>query len=223
MSRRSIIFCLLLISLLLSSACKQPAATTTPGAASPEVASQTPAPSASPTPPRPSGPIEFTDVSAQAGIHFKHNTGAFGKKYLPETLGTGCAFLDYDNDGWQDILLVNSMDWPEHKTAKSYLALYHNNHDGTFTDVTRAAGLDIELYGLGVAVGDYNNDGFPDIFISCVGQSRLFRNTGKGTFVDVTRASGLLGKQGFSTSAMWLGYDRDGLLDLFVCNYVRWS
>src|SRR5579859_1862490 len=93
----------------------------------------------------------------------------------------------------------------------------------TFSDVTRAAGLDVELYGMGVAAGDYNNDGFPDIFISCVGQSRLFRNTGKGTFIDVTKASGLLNRHGFSTSALWFDYDRDGLLDLFVCNYVRWS
>ena len=90
---------------------------------------------------RPSGPIEFTDVTAKAGIHFKHNTGAFGKKYLPETMGSGVCFLDYDNDGWQDILLINSMDWPGHKSGKSYSALYHNNHDGTFTDVTRQAGL----------------------------------------------------------------------------------
>ena len=115
------------------------------------------------------------------------------------------------------------MDWPGHKRRRSTLKLYHNNRNGTFTDVTKAAGLDVELYGMGVAVGDYNNDGFPDIFITCVGQSRLFRNTGKGTFVDVTKASGLLGKQGFSTSALWFDYDRDGLLDLFVCNYVRWT
>ena len=125
MRRCSIILSILFVSLLLFSACKPPAATT-PEAAHGEVASQTPSPTPSPTPPRPSGPIEFTDVSAQAGIRFKHNSGASGKKYLPETLGTGCAFLDYDNDGWQDLLIVNSMDWPEHKTTKSFLALYHN-------------------------------------------------------------------------------------------------
>lgn len=167
--------------------------------------------------------FQLTDVTTPAGIDFHHNSGSYGGKLLPETLGSGCAFLDYDADGWQDILLVNSMDWPGHKRQRSTLHLYRNNRNGTFTDVTRAAGLDVELYGMGVAVGDYNNDGFPDIFISCVGQSRLFRNTGKGTFVDVTRASGLLGKQGFSTSAIWLDYDRDGLLDLFICNYVRWT
>jgi hypothetical protein len=167
--------------------------------------------------------FSLTNVTATAGIQFQHNSGAFGGKFLPETLGSGCAFLDYDRDGWQDILLVNGMDWPGHSKQRSTLKLYRNNRNGTFSDVTRAAGLDIELYGMGVAVGDYNNDGFPDIFISCVGQNRLFRNTGKGTFVDVTKASGLLGRQGFSTSALWFDYDRDGLLDLFVCNYVRWS
>jgi len=167
--------------------------------------------------------FRFSDVTSASGIQFQHNSGAYGGKLLPETLGSGCAFLDYDGDGWQDILLVNGMDWPGHKRQRSPLRLYRNNRNGTFTDVTRSAGLDIEMYGMGVAIGDYNNDGFPDIFITCVGQSRLFRNTGKGSFVDMTRASGLFGHQGFSTSALWFDYDRDGLLDLFVCNYVRWS
>ncbi len=115
------------------------------------------------------------------------------------------------------------MDWPGHKRQRSTLRLYRNNRNGTFTDVTRAAGLDVELYGMGVAVGDFNNDGFPDLLVTCVGQNRLFRNTGKGTFVDVTRASGLDGRTAFSTSALWFDFDRDGLLDLFVCNYVKWS
>jgi hypothetical protein len=167
--------------------------------------------------------FKFTDVTAQAGIHFQHNSGAYGGKLLPETLGSGCAFFDYDNDGWQDILLVNAMDWPGHKRQRSTPRLYHNNRDSTFTDVTKATGLDIEMYGMGVAVGDYDNDGFPDLLITCVGQSRLFHNTGKGTFTEVTRTSGLQGHQGFSTSAVWFDYDRDGLLDLFICNYVRWS
>jgi hypothetical protein len=167
--------------------------------------------------------FHLTNVTAAAGVQFQHNSGAYGGKLLPETLGSGCAFLDYDRDGWQDILLVNGMDWPGHQKQRSTLKLYRNNRNGTFSDVTKAAGLDIELYGMGVAAGDYDNDGFPDIFISCVGQSRLFRNTGKGTFVDVTKASGLLGRQALSTSALWFDYDRDGLLDLFVCNYVRWS
>jgi len=138
-------------------------------------------------------------------------------------MGSGCAFLDYDNDGWQDILLINGMDWPGHRNQRTTMRLYHNNRNGTFTDVTRRAGLDVEMYGMGVAVGDYNNDGFQDIYVSCVGQNRLFRNTGKGSFVDVTERSGLGGRTAFSSSALWFDYDRDGLLDLFVCNYVKWS
>ena len=165
----------------------------------------------------------LTDVTNAAGIQFQHNSGAYGGKLLPETLGSGCAFLDYDGDGWPDILLINGMDWLGDKRQSSTLKLYRNNRNGTFTDVTKSAGLDVEMYGMGVAVADYDNDGFPDIFISCVGQSRLFHNTGKGTFVDVTRSSGLFGRQGLSTSALWFDYDRDGFLDLFVCNYVRWS
>ena len=171
--------------------------------------------------PRPG--FQLVDVTAASGLDFRHNNGARGGKLLPETLGAGCAFIDYDADGWQDIVLVNGMDWPGQKRQRSTLKLYRNNRNGTFTDVTRAAGLDMELYGMGVAVGDFNNDGFPDLYVTCVGQSRLFRNTGKGRFVDVTRASGLGGRQAFSTSAMWVDVDRNGLLDLFVCNYVRWS
>jgi len=176
-----------------------------------------------PLPPQPSLGFHFTDVTSSAGIRFRHNNGAYGGKLLPETLGPGCAFIDYDSDGWQDILLVNSMDWPSHARQRSTLKLYRNNRNGTFTDVTREAGLDLEMYGLGVAVGDYNNDGFPDILITCVGQNRLFENTGKGKFVDVTASSGLGKRLAFSTSAIWFDYDRDGLLDLFVCNYVKWS
>lgn len=167
--------------------------------------------------------FRFTDVTASAGLRWTHQNGAFGRKYLPETLGPGCAFLDYDGDGYQDILLINSTGFPRHETRGAGLALYRNNRDGTFRDVTAAAGLDVPLYGLGVAAGDFNNDGFTDIYVSCLGQSRLFQNTGKGTFVDVTARSGLGNRQGFSTSALWFDYDRDGLLDLFVCNYVKWS
>jgi hypothetical protein len=167
--------------------------------------------------------FRFADVTVPAGIQFAHNSGAFGGKFLPETLGSGCAFLDYDRDGWPDILLINGADWPGYKRSRTTLRLYHNNGNGTFTDVTARAGLDVELYGMGVAVGDYNNDGFPDILVTCVGQNRLFRNTGKGTFVDVTNSAGLGKREAFSTSALWFDYDRDGLLDLFVCNYVKWS
>ena len=181
-----------------------------------------PSEQSSPTSFRPSGPIQFTDITAQAGISFKHNNGAFGKKYLPETMGSGVCFLDYDNDGWQDILIVNSMDWPEHKSHKSYPALYHNNKDGTFTDVTRQVGLAIEMYGMGCAVGDFDNDGFDDVYITAVGSNHLFRNLGNGKFMDVTARAGV-SDPGFSTSAIWVDYDNDGKLDLLISHYVEWS
>ena len=175
------------------------------------------------SPARSAGPIEFRDMTKQAGILFKHNSGAFGKKYLPETMGSGVCVLDYDNDGWQDILFVNSMDWPGHKgAAKSYPALYHNNKDGTFTDVTREAGLAMESYGLGCAVADYDNDGFEDIYITTVGSNHLFHNLGNGKFADVTVKAGVA-DPGFSTSAVWFDYDNDGKLDLFVTHYIDWS
>jgi hypothetical protein len=169
----------------------------------------------------------FVDVTQQAGISFQHNSGAFGQKFLPETLGSGCAFLDYDNDGWLDILLINSMDWPQRPASqparRTTMRLYRNNRDSTFSDVTQAAGLDIEMYGIGVAVGDYDNDGFQDFYVTCYGQNRLFHNNGNGTFTEVTQRSGLSGYEGLSTSALWFDYDRDGHLDLLVANYVKWS
>ena len=167
--------------------------------------------------------VQFRDVTQQAGIHFVHNHGAFGKKFLPETMGPGVAFIDYDNDGWPDIFLVNGMDWPGHVLKHSTPKLYHNNHDGTFTDVTHKAGLDVEMFGMGVAVGDYDNDGYDDLFVTAYGQSRLFHNNGNGTFTDVTQKAGLLGPKEFSTSAAWLDYDKDGHLDLVVGNYVQWT
>jgi hypothetical protein len=168
--------------------------------------------------------IHFRDITTQSGIHFTHNNGAFGKKWLPETMGAGCAFIDYDNDGYPDILLVNGTDWPgHHRAGPTTPKLYHNNHDGTFTDVTHKAGLDIPMFGLGAAVGDYDNDGFDDLFITALGQSHLFHNNGNGTFTEVTKAAGMSGPSEFSTSAAWVDYDRDGKLDLVVANYVQWS
>ena len=185
------------------------------------------------SPQSPSSKIHFEGITRQANLHFTHNNAASGKKYLPETMGSGVAFLDYDNDGWQDILLVNGEDWPNPTSSQSpnsnskkrhtTLALYHNNHDGTFTDVTQKAGLAVEMMGMGVAIGDYDNDGFDDIFITALGQSRLFHNNGNGTFTDVTQKAGLAGPHEFSTAAAWVDYDRDGHLDLVVGNYVQWS
>ena len=170
----------------------------------------------------PASPPVFSDVTAASGIKFRHVNGAFGKKFLPETLGSGCAFLDYDNDGWQDILLINSTHFPSQAGAAGYPALYHNNKNGTFTDVTREAGLAVEMYGMGVAAADYDNDGNVDIYVTALGQNRLFRNQGGGKFKDVSAAAGV-GHEGFSTGAMWLDYDRDGHLDLFVADYVEWT
>ncbi len=171
----------------------------------------------------PPASANFRDVTQAAGLRFVHNSGATGKKYLPETMGPGCAFIDFDHDGWQDIFLVNGKSWPGQPRRRSTPKLYRNQGDGTFTDVTRRAGLAIVIYGMGVAVGDYDNDGNDDLFVSALGRNRLFRNQGDGTFEDVTRAAGLWGREEFSSSAAWLDYDRDGHLDLLVANYVQWS
>ncbi|HBI46608.1 MAG TPA: CRTAC1 family protein [Planctomycetales bacterium] len=190
--------------------------------------------------------VRFTDVTQQAGIHFTHTNGAFGKRLLPETMGAGAAFVDYDNDGKPDLLFVNSCYWPGHeeKGPAPTLALYHNLGDGKFEDVTEAAGLALTMYGMGATIGDYDNDGWPDIFITGVGGNRLFHNEpapgGGRRFREVTADAGVGGPGGwpkpgdgdflsrkellpFCTSASFLDYDGDGLLDLFVCSYVTWS
>lgn len=165
--------------------------------------------------------VQFTDVTQQAGIKFTHNSGRAGKRYLPETMGSGAAFIDLDSDGWPDILLLNSKDWTP-RGRKSLPALYRNNKNGTFTDITAASGLDVEMYAMGVAVGDFDNDGREDIYVTALEGDRLFHNEGNGKFRDVTAASGIRNAN-FGASAAWFDFDRDGKLDLFVANYVQWN
>jgi hypothetical protein len=167
------------------------------------------------------GSVRFANVTNKAGIHFTHNSGATGKRYLPETLGAGCAFVDMDGDGWPDILLINGKDFTP-RGRRSYPAFYHNNHDGTFSDVTKASGLQIEMYGMGVAVADYDNDGLADIYITALEGDRLFHNEGHDHFREVTAQSGFHNVN-FGTSAAWLDYDKDGKADLVVANYATWS
>jgi enediyne biosynthesis protein E4 len=164
----------------------------------------------------------FVDATKESGIRFVHENGAFGKKYLPETMGSGAAFLDVDNDGWQDVLLVNGMPWPGRPAKTSLLALYRNNQNGTFTDITERAGLAVPMFGMGVAAGDYDNDGRIDIYVTALGRNHLFRNLGGLKFSEVTDAA-KVAAPGFSTSAAWVDYDRDGKLDLVVAHYVEWS
>ena len=165
--------------------------------------------------------VVLTDVTSTAGIKFMHNSGRSGHKYLPETLGAGVAFFDADGDGLPDILLINGRDW-EPTGRKTPSALYKNNGNGTFTNITAGSGLDIEMYGMGVAVADYDNDGREDVYVTALGGDRLFHNEGGGKFADVTKSSGMT-NAAFGTSAAWFDYDRDGKLDLFVGNYVQWT
>jgi len=167
-------------------------------------------------------PPWFTDVTARAGIKFAHTSGAFGKKYLPETIGSGVVFFDADGDSWQDLLFVNSSNWPGRPAAKTTAALYRNRGDGTFADVTRGSGLDVDLYGIGAAAADFDNDGNQDVYITALGGNRLFRGLGAGKFADVTQTAGVA-DGGFSTSVLWFDYDNDGRLDLFVTHYVEWA
>lgn len=166
--------------------------------------------------------IVYEDVTLQSGIRFRHNTGAAGSKYLPETMGSGCAFLDVDNDGWQDALLVDATSWPGDPVRPGASRLFRNRGGGRFEDVSSRFGMPSGLYGMGVAAGDYDNDGFIDVFLSAVGGSRLLRNDRGRRFVDATPESGIL-TPGWPSSAAWLDYNRDGRLDLFVCRYVKWS
>ena len=170
----------------------------------------------------------FVDITREAGITFSHENGAAGDKLLPETMGGGVAFLDFDNDGKPDLLFVDSRPWPSAGTksdppARSRLVLYRNVGGGRFADVTVGSGLEADIYGMGVAAADYDNDGWTDLFVTAVGVNHLFHNVG-GHFTDVTAMAGVGGRADqWSTCATWVDYDRDGNLDLFVCNYVRWS
>ncbi len=169
-------------------------------------------------------PVRFTDVTAQAGITFRHQSGAAGRKYLPETMGSGVAVLVYDGDARSDLYFVNATRWPDDKRGGSTPdrpSLYRNNGDGTFSDATRQAGLESPFYGMGAAAADYDNDGDTDLFVSALGPDRLFRNDG-GNFVEVGAPSGVA-DPGFGSSAAVVDYDHDCDLDLFVCNYVEWT
>jgi hypothetical protein len=168
------------------------------------------------------GGVVFTDVTAPSKVTFRHVSGAFGKKYLPETMGSGVVFFDFDGDSAQDLFFVNSTKWPGQPGPVGLSALYRNDGKGVFTEVTKIAGLAVEMYGLGAAAADYDNDGKVDLYVTCLGPNRLFRNLGGGRFEDVT-AKAKVGDPGFSTGAMFLDYDKDGRLDLVVANYVTWS
>jgi enediyne biosynthesis protein E4 len=173
----------------------------------------------------------FSDVSSASGIRFRHHSGADRRKFMPETVGSGCAFLDYNGDGRLDVFFVNGTDWPGPAAKPHRPALYRNNGGGAFTDVTVEAGLAQDTYGMGAAVADYDNDGHPDLYLTCLGPNHLYHNNRDGTFADVTARSGTMGEPvepggtrwKWSTSAAWFDYDRDGRLDLYVANYVRWT
>ena len=167
------------------------------------------------------GDVSFTDVTAAAGIHFVHNSGRAGGKWLPETMGSGVAFFDADGDGWCDLLFINGRDWKP-GTRRSTAALYRNNGGAGFSDVTAGSGLEAATYGMGVAAGDYDNDGRADVYVTSLDGDRLYHNEGAGKFRDVSKASGITNNS-FGTSAAWVDYDRDGRLDLFVANYVKWT
>ena len=171
--------------------------------------------------------VPFTDITQSVGIAFTHYNGARGEKLLPETMGAGCAIFDADGDGAQDILFINGMDWSwteKKEEPAPTMTLYRNDGAGHFTDITAGSGLNVAMYGTGVAPGDFDNDGRTDLFVSGVGGSRLFHNEGGGKFRDVSADAGVGGEPGdWGASSVFFDYDNDGLLDLFVCDYVRWS
>ena len=187
----------------------------------PEYARPAPAPN---QPARKIRPVSFTDVTREVGIDFVHETGAFGEKWMPESMGSGGGFLDYDGDGNLDVFLVNGMEWPGHETREesAVQGLFRNRGDGTFQDVSEEAGVDVSAYGMGCAFADYDGDGDTDIYVTAVGENLLFRND-RGTFTEVGKQAGVAGPAQapgeplpWSSGAAWLDYDRDGHVDLFV-------
>jgi len=176
------------------------------------------------------GPIVFEEIAERSGLTFVSDSSPTPNKNQPETMVAGVALFDYDNDGYLDVYVVNGAAIPslQKESPKYWNRLYHNNHDGTFTDVTEKAGVAGAGYGMGVAIGDYDNDGWPDIYVVNTGKNQLFHNNGDGTFTDVTDKAGvgggmLDGKKMWSVSAAWVDYNNDGLLDLFVSNYCKWD
>jgi hypothetical protein len=170
-------------------------------------------------------PVTFVDVANSAGITFRHDNAASPEKYLIETMGSGCGWIDYDQNGLLDLYLVNGAATHIYSPKQPLTsALYRNNGDGTFTDVTHNTGVGAEgLFGMGVAVGDYDNDGFPDLFVLGYGRCILYHNNGDGTFTDVTTKAGVGNLGRWGSSAAWFDYDNDGRLDLVIANYVDWS
>src|SRR5215469_14404931 len=174
---------------------------------------------------QPRSAVTFVDVAPSAGITFRHDNAASPEKYLIETMGSGCGWIDYDQDGLLDLYLVNGAATRVYTPQQQLRsALYRNNGDGTFTDVSTKAGVGAEgLFGMGVAVGDYDNDGFPDLLVLGYGRCILYHNNGDGTFTDVTARAGVQNTGLWASSAAWFDYDNDGKLDLIIANYVDWS
>ena len=214
------IFCVLLFSLLSSFAAAQTGPHSVPPGASPAQSAASPSDAA-----------KYTDITSSLNINFEYIASHTSKKYLIETMGSGVALFDYDNDGRLDIFVVNGAPLsdptpkgtiPQKSGPKDWNRLFHQKKDGTFEDVTEKAGLQGVGYGMGVAVGDYDNDGFEDLYVTAYGGNKLYHNNGDGTFTDVTERAGVAGS-GWSTSAAWVDLDGDGLLDLVVLRYLQWD